>query len=103
MPNTAAPSRSPEHRAGIGAALPGLVEGQQRARTIGVALHHQRVAVDDVGAGVAMAFQRQQLVLVAAQMRGAIQNVGDEGRMAERKPVVVVDDVNQARSCGAAC
>jgi hypothetical protein len=38
-----------------------------------------------IGAGIALAFQRQQLGIVGAQMRGAIEHMGDEGRLAQRK------------------
>ena len=53
---------------------------QQRARTVGLLLHHQRVAINHIGAGIAVAFERHQFLVVAAQMRGAIENIGDEGR-----------------------
>ena len=58
---------------------------EQRARAARLLLHHQRVAIDHIGAGVAMAFQREQLLVIGAQMRGAIENMGDEGRLPERK------------------
>ena len=34
-----------------------------------------------IGAGIAVAFQREQFLVIAAQMRGAIENMGDEGRL----------------------
>ena len=65
----------------------------------GVLLHHQRVAIHHIGAGVAMALQREQFLVVAAQMRGAIENVGDEGGTAERKGIECCHEFNQAKSC----
>ena len=38
-----------------------------------------------IGAGVAVPFQRQQFCVVAAQMRGAVENMGDETRLPQRK------------------
>ncbi len=103
MPNTAAPSRKPqEDRAGIGAEFQRLVDAQQRARTIGLLLHHQRVAMHHIGARVAVAFQRHQFRIVAAQMRGAIENMGDEGRLPQWKRVECCHGFNQAKSCGEA-
>ena len=52
---------------------------------LGLLLHHQRVAIHHIGAGIAVAFQREQFRVVAAQMRGAIENIGDEGRLPQRK------------------
>ena len=40
-----------------------------------------------IGAGIGLAFQRQQLGVVGAQMRGAIEHMGDEGRLAQRKRI----------------
>ena len=88
MPNTGAPSRRPRK------IVPGLAPNfsassiaEQRARAVGLLLHHQRVAIDHIGAGVALAFQRKQFFVVAAQMRGAIENMGDEGGLPQRKLV----------------
>ena len=88
MPNTGAPSRSPRK------IVPGLAPNfsassmrQQRAGAVGLLLHHQRVAMDHIGAGVALALQREQFLVIAAQMRGAIENMGDEGRMPEWKGI----------------
>ena len=85
MPKTGAPSRRPKK------IVPGLAPNfsassmrEQRARAVGLLLHHQRVAVDHIGAGIALAFQREQLLVVAAQMRGAIENVGDESGLTQR-------------------
>ena len=76
MPNTAAPSRRPKK------IVPGLAPNfsassmrQQRARAAGLLLHHQRVAMHHIGAGIAVPFQRQQFGVVAAQMRGAIEDI----------------------------
>ena len=71
--------------AGIGAEFQRLVDRQQRAGAAGILLHHQRVAMHHIGAGVAVAFQRQQFRIVGAQMRGTIEHMGDEGRLAQRK------------------
>ena len=45
-------------------------------------LHDQRVAIDHIGPRVALAFQRKQLVVIGAEMRGAVQRVGDESGLA---------------------
>ena len=47
-------------------------------------------------------FQRQQFVIVAAQMRGAVENVGDESGLPQRKQIECSHGFNQARSCGEA-
>ena len=58
--------------------------------------------VDDIGAGVGMAFQRQQLRLVAAQMGGAIEDMRDETRLSQWKRIECVHVFNQAISFGEA-
>ena len=55
-----------------------------------------------IGARVAAAFQRHQFRIVAAQMRGAIEDIGDEGRLPQRKRIECCHVLNQARSCGEA-
>ena len=74
-----------EDRAGIGAEFDRFVDRQQRSRASFVLLHHKRVAKHHVGARVAMAFQRKQFRVVGAQMRGTVENVGNEGGLAQRK------------------
>ena len=88
-------AQAQKDRAGIGAEFHGLVDAEQHARAAGLLPHHQQVAVDHVGAGVAVAFQREQFLVIAAQMRGAIENVGDEGRLAERKRIECGHDSTQ--------
>jgi len=86
MPKTAAPSRKPRKIVpGIGAEFQRFIDGQQRARSLSLLLHHQRVAIHHIGAGVAAPFQREQFLVVAAQMRGAIENMRDESRLPQRK------------------
>ncbi len=80
-------AQAQKDRAGIGAEFHGLVDAEQDARSAGLLPHHQRVAIDHIGAGVAVAFQREQFLVIAAQMRGAVENVGDESRLAERKRI----------------
>ncbi len=41
----------------------------------------------DISARVRLAFEREQLVVIAAQMRGAIEHVGDEGRLTQGKGI----------------
>ena len=69
-------------------------------------LHHQRVAIHHVGAGVAAPFQRQQFGVIAAQMRGAIENMRDEARLPQRKRIECCHEFNlvkiPARFCGEA-
>ena len=88
MPNTGAPSRRPKK------IVPGLAPSFTASSTLsstrdpsGLLPHHQRVAVDHIGAGVAVAFQREQFLVIAAQMRGAVENMGDESGLAERKRI----------------
>ena len=50
-----------------------------------------------IGAGIAVAFQRQQFGVVAAQMRGAIENMGDEGRLPQRKRIECCHEFNLVR------
>ena len=84
MPKTGAPSRSPKK------IVPGLapsfsassIESSARG-PLASCFTDQRVAVDHIGAGVALAFQREQFVVIGAQMRGAIENMGDEGGLAQ--------------------
>ena len=98
-------AQAQEDRAGIGAEFPRFLDRQQRARAVVFLLHHQRIAMHHIGAGIAVAFQRQQLLIVGAQMRGAIEHMGDEGRLPERKRIEcghVQPSSTQARSCGEA-
>ena len=78
-------AQAQKHRAGIGAEFQRLLDRQQCAHTALLLLHHQRIAIDDVGTGIAPALQREQLFLIGAQMRGAVENIGDESRPPERK------------------
>jgi len=59
-----------------------------------------------IGAGIAMPFQRQQFSVVGAQMRGAIENMGDEGRLPQWKRIESCHEFNPvrilARFCGEA-
>jgi hypothetical protein len=41
--------------------------------------------VHDIGAGAGIAFQRHQLIVLGAQMRGAVEDMIDEARLSERK------------------
>ena len=68
-------AQAQKDRAGIGAEFQRFVDAQQCARAVRLLLHHQRVAMHHIGAGIAVAFQRKQFFVVAAQMRGAIENV----------------------------
>ena len=86
MPNTGAPSRRPRNI--VPALAPNFSASsidEQCAHTALLLLHHQQVAIDDVGTGIAPAFQREQFFLIGAQMRGAVEDIGDEGRLPERK------------------
>ena len=85
MPNTGAPSRRPRKIVpGLAPSFTRLVDAEQGARASGLLPHHQRVAIDHIGAGVALVFQREQLFVIGAQMRGAIENVGNESGLAQR-------------------
>ena len=55
-----------------------------------------------IGAGVAVPLQREQFLVIAAQMRGAIENIGDEGGPAQWKGIECCHEFNQAKSCGEA-
>ena len=59
-----------------------------------------------IGAGVAVALQREQLLFVGAQMRGAVEHMGDEGRLPEWKRIECGHEFNLvrilARFCGEA-
>ena len=89
-------------RAGIGAEFQRLIYRQEHAGAAGVLLHDQQVAIDHIGAGVAVPLQREQFLVAGAQMRGAIENVGDEGGPAERKGIECCHVFNQAKFCGEA-
>ncbi len=95
-------AQAQKDRAGIGAEFQRLVDAEQHAGAVGFLSHQQRVAVDHIGAGVAMALQRHQFLVIAAQMRGAVEDVGDEGRLAERKRIECGHELNLTRSCGGA-
>jgi hypothetical protein len=80
-------AQAQKDRAWIGAEFQRLVEAKQRAGPAMLHLHHQRVAVHQIGARLGVAFQCKQLFVIAAQMRGAIEDIGDEGRLPQRKCV----------------
>ncbi len=85
MPNTGAPSRNPRKIVpGLAPSFTASSTPSSDARAAGLLLHHQRVAVDHIGAGVALAFQREQFLVIAAQMRGAVENMGDKSGLSER-------------------
>ena len=85
MPKTGAPSRKPRKIVpGLAPSFTRLLDAEQHARPVRLLLHQQRVAVDHIGAGVALAFQREQLFVIGAQMRGAIENMGDESGLPQR-------------------
>ena len=81
-------AQAQEDSAGICAEFQSLVHGQQCAHAAIFLRHHQRIAKDDIGAGVVPGFQRHQLGVVGAQMRGALERIGHEGRLAERKRAI---------------
>ena len=58
--------------------------------------------MDHIGAGVAMALEREQFFVIGAQMRGAIENIGDEGGSPQRKGIECCHEFNQAKFCGEA-
>ena len=76
--NGRAVAQAEKDRPGIGAEFHCLFDAEQHARSIRFLLYQERVAVDHIGAGVALTIQREQFFVIGAQMRGAIQNVGDE-------------------------
>jgi hypothetical protein len=92
-------AQAEKDRAWIGAEFQRLVDRQEHAGAAGILLHDQRVAVHHIGAGVAMPLQREQFLVAAAQMRGAVENVGDEGGTAEWKGIECCHEFNQAKSC----
>ena len=49
-----------------------------------------------------MALQREQFFVAAAQMRGAIEDMGDEAGLPQGKLVECCHEFNQARFCGEA-
>ena len=55
-----------------------------------------------LGAGVALALQREKFFVIAAQMRGAIENMGDESGLPQRIFVECGHLFNPTRSCGEA-
>ena len=85
MPKTGAPSRRPRKIVpGLAPITERLLDREQRAGAALLLLHQQRVAVDHIGAGILLAFEREQFFVIGAQMRGAIEHMGDEGRLAQR-------------------
>ena len=90
-------AHSQEDRAGIGAEFQRLVDAKQRAWTVRRLLHDQRVAIHHIGAGVAVPFECHQFGIVAAQMRGAIQNIADKGRPPQWKRIECCHEFNLVR------
>jgi hypothetical protein len=76
-----------EDRARIGAEFQRFVDAQERARTVSLLPHHQRVAINHIGAGIAVFFECHEFRVVTAQMRGAIENIADEGRPPQWKRI----------------
>jgi hypothetical protein len=92
-------AQSEEDGAGVGAELQRLGDRQQPARADGLLNHHQGVAMQHIGAAVALAFQGEQFFVTESQMRRTIELVRDEGRMVQREQVIC-HGINRARSCG---
>ena len=103
MPKTGAPSRSPKKIVpGLAPSFTRLFDAEQHARPIRLLLHQKRVAVDHIGAGVALALQREQFFVIGAQMRGAIENMRNESGLSQRILVECGHLFNPTRSCGEA-
>ena len=75
-------AQAQKDRAWIGSQLHRLFDAKQHARPVRLLSHQKRVAVDHIGAGVALAFQREQLFVIGAQMRCAIENMRNESGLA---------------------
>ena len=56
-----------------------------------------------IGARVATALQCEQLLLVGAQMRGAVEHMGDEGGLPERKRIECGHEFNLIRTLARFC
>jgi len=79
-----------------------FLDAEQHARPIRLLPHQKGVAVDHIGAGVALALQREQFFVIGAQMRGAIENMRNESGLSQRILVECGHRFNPTRSCGEA-